>query len=1317
MTDTIPSLSSLTHDQVLQTLLAGGSVRTSAGSDLAFDEPTRRVLHFYTHHEKWRKCWEDGEAKNASDLEIRALIEAIKTAPTWPEAPGLTTDDGAAHWDLVGADINQFGGLHAHCSSTGSPPDVIRLDFARPIQLFQGRNGAGKSQIIRALAWAMTGRIPRSQGEPAALQGMIAHYNAPPTAGGTQERAFDLPVIVPFPDEAELEACGGTPRIDTAVTLRFHCRKTDETRHIRRWVKQTARGFEHPVETIDPATDKGKGTAAASVADALGIPPLALETAALTLLHLPFLRLEDSNPLTQGVATVTGLRPLQVLGERIGDKIIGTWLSKNIPAAARKQQTDIQEAFSREVERIAAQFTAHAPIAPALLPAPPQEADGGKACVDVLAALEKEILERERIVVRSIEESTGLTLAGDDVTALTAKVDHARKALTPDAVRGLPEYRSVQKGLGIDSSVISRVDAALDAARTSAAAFVALDTDRKTAARRRLYSAIDRWRKSNASEDSWPPDGCPVCARPLDGEEDGILGRPIRTALEEAAHDEEALHLDALDWERQTLARLNETWPLTVPPMSDRPSTRLRRFFTTDVVAKANLTDALKPLADTLVASFEELAASFPPDTPIGRRNLPQRLDTGTVVTRMSVMLHWNADARWWLQAGEAVDRVIDGLFGTDGVITRRLDARLAALHTYDPVRTAKEGIAALKAKKQKWDEQQALIADAAATVEAARPLMRLAELVPQEVAALMERLDTDTAKWTDAFYAPGGGPSPALRGSRVEGESLHILTERGTVRANGREIVNASRLRTHLFAFTLAFLAHLRQGGGVSLLLLDDPQSLVDEHNQRRLAAGLGGLPEAGFRPIVTTFDQHFAGSLFRQVDNTDAIDFRQITARSTGRPRACIEQHADRLKRVYDEWKADDANLQRIRAFCGEARIVLERDFRDLVWPGPLALTGGESLEDLRGRLNALIGRGAPYDAPVFRRLANHPALDDTDFRTATNWSHHHAEENLQPVHALCVRKRMGELQGLIDECHRRLDRELEKGPLRLSPTIIPFPEHSCPARQLPVIGAAAARDHAAVDADAAVPPEEGVVGLEPGRHAVASIGTTLDWLPMLLNAGDLLILDRRTRPAAGRLAVGWNGETGRPSVGWYQKTGGDGFVLHGDPGTSHVKSGQAPAWECYAVAGILFGRGVPGLAPPLTFQDADGDLFHGIDGSVDVLAGRSAVPLAWPGDHALVGPPLPIEGAGPPPGSIVAVELDDGTGEITREIKRLGRRLDPEGRVRMLESLGPEGEARPVRLSGDAQGLALPRVKELRRVLGFWFTATPPSARRHR
>ncbi|WP_194913819.1 ATP-binding protein [Azospirillum sp. INR13] len=498
-------------------------------------------------------------------------------------------------------------------------PEPIVIDLGQPINLLRGRNAAGKSQFARALTWGLTGifRVRRLNPSP---RGIDQHLHPAAADSSGRRDSVSLPVIVPFPEGSDL-ACrsDGKPLLATSVTMTFEA--TDGTARVclRRTLAAEKKGFSCPLEVIDPA---GSVRPVASVHEVLGVSEIAVEAAALTMARLPVLQLDSPNALTRGIAVLTGLHPLKILGERL-KTTVRRYVKTEIPKDTSKTLKEIEGAFQKKVDLISQQFRLGEALPAEVLPAPPAAADEGAACAAGLTALAAELNRRDTAMREAIRAATGLDVEAADLKVLRKKIDAARQALHPDNLSRLAEFTTIERMRTLSSADLDSAEALLANAQVLAKAFARLDADKRQAARRRLYTAIDQWRHANNVEASWPPDCCPVCASDLSGRIDGVLGKPVRDALTEAERDEAALNLDADDWNRRARQDLHEALPLAVRQALDAqtgtaPSDLFRTAYTTAAARTAGLTGDLAPLAAELEA---EVARSPRRSLPILNRS------------------------------------------------------------------------------------------------------------------------------------------------------------------------------------------------------------------------------------------------------------------------------------------------------------------------------------------------------------------------------------------------------------------------------------------------------------------------------------------------------------------------------------------------------------------------------------------------------------------------------------------------------------------------------------------------------------------------
>ena len=153
-----------------------------------------------------------------------------------------------------------------------------------------------------------------------------------------------------------------------------------------------------------------------------------------------------------------------------------------------------------------------------------------------------------------------------------------------------------------------------------------------------------------------------------------------------------------------------------------------------------------------------------------------------------------------------------------------------------------------------------------------------------------------------------------------------------GGVSAPAQHVTNASALRASLVAFFLAFWEHvIKERGGLTTLVLDDPQELLDDENRERLAAALSSLVAASAQLIVASYDPRFCARVSR-IQIPGGIEHlevhpatRQQPLIRTTLPLPVIEQR----RRRFDE----DTNAEEpARDFADGCRVIFEAKLGDM-------------------------------------------------------------------------------------------------------------------------------------------------------------------------------------------------------------------------------------------------------------------------------------------------------------------------------------------------------------------------------------------------
>lgn len=224
----------LTTDALLADLIGGRSVALGGGEELTLSsDDARAVLDWYRRNPgRWQA--------NLSASDADAIIDVIGTPPPEIEA-GL--DPGASGpkklLRLQKVEAHRFAGLHAY-GRRSAPPNTFIFQPGKPVTLLEGVNGSGKTSIVNALVWCLTGHLIRSQRPPE--EGPL-DFPCEITRDDGATTTHAMSAITPLPPQsAELPSDGEPIPADSWVEVTFVDESGAQLPPLRRVQGRTARG-------------------------------------------------------------------------------------------------------------------------------------------------------------------------------------------------------------------------------------------------------------------------------------------------------------------------------------------------------------------------------------------------------------------------------------------------------------------------------------------------------------------------------------------------------------------------------------------------------------------------------------------------------------------------------------------------------------------------------------------------------------------------------------------------------------------------------------------------------------------------------------------------------------------------------------------------------------------------------------------------------------------------------------------------------------------------------------------------------------------
>ena len=537
------NIADLTLDEVVQHLAAGDVLHVSGGSEFSLPlEDSRTLLAFYNQHR--HAYWNPDKNTNILDGEIDRLLDALDK-PSKVIAPATPPASQRQRWQLVAITAHRFRGLHRHCDDNGADPKLFTLDLSRHATLFRGFNGAGKTSLISAVCWCLTGYGHRSQGLPSPLHTPITVQIASDEDSDDPNASFELPPIVPIPTEKELLAVGGQPRVDTWVRLKF---------------RSLVDGTEVEVERRLERDGKKAFRTTAMGLDKLGLSELALQVGTLMPGIAAATRFDDKTTLSQAVSTLTGLRPLAHFGNRSGR------LHERLTGKYPKQATEDKERCEGDAAKQVTTLTdllkdgeGLPDLSCVTVPkdtAPAEWKDGLKRAEEILKAAEDQAAADARLILGTLTPLTN----DNEIKRFDGAIKAAENCFSYAALKGLPSMQLAQRLGELSEQDLRDAETVLLDIEREAATLVVQLSHADRADRVRLYGLVARWH--DATHPDHPFVACPVCERDLlqPGAipTDALLDKSVAQALEDARKADAAMLKTAAEWERDTKMGLRD---------------------------------------------------------------------------------------------------------------------------------------------------------------------------------------------------------------------------------------------------------------------------------------------------------------------------------------------------------------------------------------------------------------------------------------------------------------------------------------------------------------------------------------------------------------------------------------------------------------------------------------------------------------------------------------------------------------------------------------------------------------------------------------
>jgi hypothetical protein len=1308
-----------TLDTLLDELVSGRPVAlTSDGQTFHLSSrAARSVFAWYREHPaKW--------SKSVSKDDVEAIVDQLDIAP--PVLRSLTSP-GEMHGKrllfLKSLRAYRFGGIHRFGTPREAPADFV-FTFEKALTLIEGANGAGKTSLLSAILWCLTGFVycPLRPPEPANQSVQVA-----PGAGAERSAAAIssrvMSPITPLPPADVLKGLGDSPLpLDTWVELTFVDERGNEVGTVRRKMQ---RGPQNSVVVKETGLS------------ALGLDAMACEVGTRMPGLLPYIELGATSDLGKAVAALIGIKPLQDLAQhaqRVQNK-----LRKDFPKERAVEIRGLDDEYAGTHQELTDLLGRH--------PALSRECNLPRAdtqdCAAELASWQAHFERLQAETLATAREILGDSFDNNDPSAradLLKSVGPALGQLDPAHLGGLPSARRLAALGKLPEEDLVAAETLIGTLQQEARDLDALAQQPAWAARLRLYARVVGWMKDHP-EQGHAVETCPVCRRALEeGQVDELSGKPIADHLRELfGSDTQFLQKTAAAWAQDAIARLQACVCATLQgelkqELPVTPAALMVAALSEELFASQCFRGCLSVLKPAARSLCDKAAARMPAFNEPAVAAFPAGCGgSGHMLTAVRRLGRAVAFARWRRGhdkvcreafasiVGEPDDCGQEELTpagpGDEQPLYERLTSLDRLVKTAEPISLALTQIRTLVDTLAKRQGKLEHILRYGRAAEAIQELLGLPALVEKQVTILMKTLADATAQWKDRLYSPAFLGAPCAVGPEVGPDgTISVDAAADGAQAAAQHISNTSELRATLFAFFLAFWEHrLETHGGLALLLLDDPQELFDRPNRRRIAKAIPAVAKKGANLIMTTLDSEFGRQVVAAAGpelGYGALDHLRIHCPKAIRPHIAVGPFAEDVE---EKWRAfqdpqNENEAEPARDYLKALRIYVENrlvDFFDVPEPGlPRLFSLSDLIGAVRSRVNA--GMGAFAD-PAFRALVSAPALTPgSDFLALLNESHHGNQNQIQFSDVANVKDQCLHVVRLVAAAHEAYERWLRRDPrdaapaMPESPAVIPFPGHEVPLFENLAAFTTESPPGAAVES------EERFSTAFLSHHCLFVISTNNFGFAGPMNCR--AIVDLSDKPVADNGLVIALHKANVYARRLHRDQTSPGFVMLTsdavDP-TRRPPSVLLPAEEVrlLKVVGILFDDR-PHFPRPT--EEAVPDRHMNCLAKLEIafkVRGPSAEPLALPGQTVIGGRRVTPEELPSIEGAVVAVAMSDAQESV---FKRVGKAVPGAPHVRHLEAIGGRGESTLIRTEeiADDPFHEVPLLAAARQVLGVLY-----------
>lgn len=972
----------LTTGVLLDRLVGGEELKTNSDEKpYAIGEDARKVLNWYrTNTNKW--------AGNLTAGDTEAIIDTIgNSLPLIPPVTQLPPNKTVQLIRLKRLVAHRFAGLNVY-GQTNTPPDDFIFEPQKDLTLFEGANGSGKTSIANAIVWCLTGSLIRSQREP---ELGLNEFNCEIEKSDGSKSHHAISPVTPLPHSELEDFLEGDPvPTDTWVELTFTDSDGRELPPIKRTQSRNARG---------------KLTENAPDLSLINIPPISWRIATIMPALLPYLSVGSSSQLGEAVARLTGLADLVDMAKHAA-KAHERITKKNCKDLAI-QQGEINGNFEdtkRDLDLLLEEHTSlkfEGAFPTINSETVDEELERASTHFQIL---KNNTLSKARSVLGATFDAENKSSRDDLEQNIQPAIQQVRNISQLPSLSRLSKLRLSESNL----EVIAELRRELVEESNILSGIVA---NPERASRDQLYARVAAWMHENEYSAS---NICPVCTRDIAEALDPVSGQPVSKHLENISENRDLLSKTLEQWSSHWAAKLVGSLPAEITPEAKRdlpssPQILIEQSFINELFETDGFKKILSPLKKNMERFLSVNSSKLPKYTPTEVHKFPTNIsdsvsELSQVLARIDRLISFSK----WLNAHSTnVREIILAVRETDSEsdtkepsIGQLLNSLKEIVDGVAPLNHAMTLVSRLKSFRNRYFSLLVRIEHCEKAAQSLKDIIPLGKLAETQVSALQKALHERSEHWCQTMYRNATHFAPKLTETRMNAKGvLELHVGREGVSAPAQHVSNASALRGALLGFFLAFREYvLNERGGLSTLVLDDPQELLDNDNRERLARGIAKLTTSGAQMLVTTHDRLFARCLVAELRNADLAQHVSVHPVNSIRPTLICAPAIEEVDKKKNTFRSKIDDYTAAQDYASDLRIFLESRLGDLfdnvAHPAYSTTTKALTLFPLLDRLRSLISSSSSEltQHPVIKAFIEDPSLSEGhEARRILNQSHH--------------------------------------------------------------------------------------------------------------------------------------------------------------------------------------------------------------------------------------------------------------------------------------------------------------------------------------